>query len=173
MPDTQVLILEKITLNYVAVEDRICMNAQIRGGETVTFWLTQRLCRELVKTFVGYLDKAAGSAPASGKAVVQTYFQEEAMIRKTRIPSVDTSKSTQAPVLVKTLNIRSGPDVLLLRLPMPDGSVSAMPLKPIEARQLLQIMYAQYCKGDWPLDIWPQWIAGQAARGKPADGAVH
>lgn len=173
MPDTKRFLLEKVTLNYVAVEDRICMNAQIRGGEAVTFWLTQRLCRGLVKTFVNYLDKTTVTATDTGKSMVQTYFQEEAMMRKPRSASVDASKSTTAPMLVKTLNIRTTPDSLLLRLPMPDGSVSAMPLKPVEARQLLQILFVQYRKGDWPLDIWPQWIRKSAAEGKPAEGLVH
>ncbi|KJS09207.1 MAG: hypothetical protein VR73_02950 [Gammaproteobacteria bacterium BRH_c0] len=173
MSDTQRFLLEKVTLSYVAVEDRIRMNAQIRGGEAVTFWLTQRLCRGLVKTFVDYLDKTTVTATDRGKSMVQTYFQEEAMMRKSKSPSVDASKSTAPPVLVKTLNIRTSADALQLRLPMPDGSVSTMPLTPMEARQLLQILFLQYRKGDWPLDIWPQWIRKQAPQGAATEGVVH
>ena len=173
MPDTKRFLLEKVTLNYVASEDRICMNAQIRGGEAVTFWLTQRLCRGLVKTFVDYLDKTTVPSTDTGKSMVQNHFQQEAMIRKIRSPSVDASKSSTAPMLVKTLNIRTGSDSLLLRLPMPDGSVSALPLKSVEARQLLQILFVQYRKGDWPLDIWPQWIRKPGVEGKLVEGVVH
>jgi len=48
-----------------------------------------------------------------------------------------------------------------------------MPLTPMEARQLLQILFLQYRKGDWPLDIWPQWIRKQAPQGAATEGVVH
>ncbi|HLS98980.1 MAG TPA: hypothetical protein VK018_09640 [Porticoccaceae bacterium] len=153
------LVLEKVTLNYVATEDRISMQAQVKEGEPMTFWLTLRLCRELVRAFVGYLDSHVATAKGGGKSVLQTYYQEEAMVRKTRTASVDASASTLAPVLVKEVSLRSNADALVMRLPMPDGTMAAMPLKAIEARQLLQILHVQFKKADWPLDIWPAWMS--------------
>ncbi len=183
MTDPQTFLLEKITLSYVATEDRISMHAQIKGGEPVMFWLTQRLCRELIKAMVAYFDKnfdnnaslrqgkaAAPTSPA-GKSMLQSYYQEAAVQNKPRIPSVDATSSSRAPVLVQTLNIRTNPEAIVLRLPMPDGAVTAMPLKPEEARQLLQILHVQYRRAEWPMDVWPTWIgqtpAASAGGGEP------
>lgn len=177
MPDAQDLLLEKVTLNYVAVEDRISMRAQVRDGEARTFWLTQRMCGQLVKSVVDYLDKttaAVSVAAPAGKSVVQSYYQQEAMLKRTKTASVDASSSTEPPLLVKTLKIRTSPKSLVIRLPLPDGVNASLPLKPREARQMLQILHGQYRKAGWPLDIWPRWIA-EAGETDPATdkGPLH
>ncbi|MEA3299516.1 MAG: hypothetical protein U9R22_04775 [Pseudomonadota bacterium] len=177
MSDTENLLLEKVTLNYVAVEDRISMRAQVRDGEVRTFWLTQRMCGQVVKAFVEYLDRntagVAATAP-SGKSMVQSYFQQEAMLKRTRTPSVDASASTEPPLLVKTLKIRTSPRALVLRLPLPDDATATLPLRPREARQMLQILHGQYRKAGWPMDIWPRWITDSGDPGQVGDkGPLH
>ncbi|MAT50269.1 MAG: hypothetical protein CMK32_03680 [Porticoccaceae bacterium] len=178
MPEPENLLLEKVTLRYVAVEDRMSMRAQVRDGDVRIFWLTQRMCGQLVNAFVEYLDKNTAdvaSAASSDKSVVQSYYQQAAMHTRTKPPSVEASASTEPPMLIKTLKIRTSPRSVNVRLPLPDGVSATLSLRPHEARRMLQILFGQYRKAGWPLDIWPRWVAEARDGGGAGDnkGPLH
>ena len=56
--EVKVLVeLSKVTVTYSEVEDRICMSALVKKGDTVVFWLTYRLCSRLISALTGHLER--------------------------------------------------------------------------------------------------------------------
>lgn len=156
-PDKQ-LLLEKLTLHYLPTEDRIRMDAQVQGGGVLVFWLTLRLCRELVKVLTEYFDKQTLPKVQGSKKVVQSFFQQDADRQRNPVPSVERPSPTTRSQLVSEVNIRTNQHAILLRMPLGGGEAAILPMNPTEARQWLQILYEQFQRAQWPLEAWPEWI---------------
>lgn len=140
------------------------MDALSESGEVLCFWLTQRLCRELVKGFVDYFataDLARSSADPHHVAVVQGYLQQQA--KENKKPARPIDRKPDVTSLVAKLQLRTSPKAIAITLPLPNGNDSVLAFKPAEARQWLDILYQQYCVAEWPLSIWPAWIKSEPA----------
>lgn len=134
------------------------MDAQVRGGDILVFWLTLRLCRELVKILTEYFDRQTLPKVQGSKKVVQSFFQQDADRRRNPVPSVAGPKPTTRSQLVREVNIRTNEHAIMLRLPLGGGEAALLPMNPTEARQWLQILYEQFQRAQWPLEGWPEWI---------------
>ncbi|MFA5631177.1 MAG: hypothetical protein WC997_06680 [Porticoccaceae bacterium] len=154
------LRLHKVTLRYSKVEDRVRMDAQTEAGEVVAFWLTQRLCRELISPFVTYFnnaDVACTSASPQSISAVQGFLHHEAKVHKKRALPVAREKAVRV-VLPSRAQVRTSSKVIQIALPLQENTMAVLAMRPDEARQWLDILYQQYRRAEWPLDIWPQWI---------------
>jgi len=162
-PDN-LLRLTKVTLNYNNIEDRIRMDARTQAGETVAFWITRRLCRELVKAIVAYFNKPEiNSAEINRAAVspqhipaVQEFLHQKAKSDKKNSPPVMSASS--AVVLINRVQVRTSSKVVQMSFPFTETSMAVLAMSPTEARQWLDILYQQCLLAEWSLDVWPQWI---------------
>lgn len=171
--------LKKVTLRYSKVEDRIRMNALVASGSVICFWLTQRLCRELVKSLVTHFNESGfryGDASPQNQRALQGYLHEAAKTNKKKaVPVPDRVAASQ--VLLDRVRLRASRDLIQFVFPLPDKSRAILVLRPNEARQWLEILYQQYRLAEWPLGVWPEWIraasASDSSQAAPAQGRVH
>lgn len=159
--ESNLIALKKVTLRYIRVEDRIRMDATVaEENESFTFWLTLRMCQVLVAAMVKHLAStgvAKGvSAPADVAAVQGFYHQQAKSAKKKTAPVTIESQRT---LLVDRVQLRNTDKAIQIAFPFPDeGGQAMLPLTLQEARQWLDILYRQYQAGEWPLDVWPQWM---------------
>ena len=172
--------LNKVTLRYVQTEDRMRMDAQSSTGDSLTFWLTQRLCKELIAALVEYFTAqggARGGRSATSVAAIQNFKQQQAKITKKAVAPVSVSKKDEhekSGLLVTRLRLRSSDAGVLVSLPVREGEEAQLPFKPSEARQWMDILYQQYRVAGWPLDVWPRWMTEQPEVGVQGRGeSVH
>ncbi|NTV06402.1 MAG: hypothetical protein HGA59_07855 [Chlorobiaceae bacterium] len=71
-------MLKKVTLQYIEIEDRIRMSADLDGEEPAVFWLTQRLCVRLVKKLSRHLEHSAPQSLLVDKGLMLSVQQHEA-----------------------------------------------------------------------------------------------
>jgi len=141
------------------------MDAQSETGEVLRFWLTQRLCRELIKGVVGYFNASSLTRTSSDPghaAAVQSYFHQDA--RGSRKPAKPVANPPGLTSLVAKLQLRTSSKGMVITLPLSDGRESALAFNHVEARQWLDILYQQYRVAEWPLDLWPDWIKGSTSQ---------
>jgi len=153
------LLLNKVTLRYNKAEDRIRMDAQSGGGQVVAFWFTQRLCRELIKGFVNYFDKASPVTTRTlphNLAAVQGFLHGKA--RGSIKPASPVGDSGVQVELINKLQMRASNNRVQIEFPLPEKTRAVLVMKPMEARQWLDILYQQYLLADWSVDIWPDWV---------------
>ena len=149
------------------------MRSETRDGEVYVFWLTLRLCREIVGNFTKHLETTQmASTPARDNEHVQHSLHMKA--RSNLRPAKAVQKTGNDGLLVSKMKIRASKDRALLILPLTDSESAALPLTMEEARQWLGILYTQYQKAGWPLDQWPRWLRGDVAlQAKNSSQSMH
>jgi len=153
--------LEKITLDYVAAEDRILVRTQGDNGEVVSFWLTLRMSRALVKFLLEHLDKVTPVSAAADRELMQAFRQTSALMRLEPGTAVESGDAT--PLLLTTLDLQRKPAGVVLQLPLRDGTVADLAMDSVQLRQYLHILRNMFVRAEWPLDGWPAWMNEAAA----------
>lgn len=162
------LTLQQVTLKYSPQEDRIGMSAKSAEGGTLHYWLTNRICRNIVKTIVDKLDAEALSQSSSqGAVAVQAFMHQKAKsARKASKPVTGTPQSSQ---LVDRLKIRISKIGVFLYLPAGEEE-AVLPFRKEEARQWLEILRNQFDVAGWSKDVFPSWMTAKETG--PKTGSV-
>lgn len=165
--------LERITTEYVEVEDRIRIAGTAGGRQPVVLWLTQRLARRLLPPLCEWLSRREGD-PLRAE-VLQGFAQQRALAAmepQAPVRPVRTSRHWR----VASIDVTRGEDAVQLTFKgdLPDDAVR-LTMSPMHARQWLAILHAGFRKGGWPLDGWPEWIAENNGRTeqRPAPVVLH
>lgn len=152
------LTLEKVTTRYIADEDRIRIDTQIKGGGELVLWLTRRMSNQITGAIVKVFEKhTVPVAPAEEKRNVQTFFQQEASIQRKKVPPVQVSPGQARELLVKQVNLQSNANLISLIFPLSPQEIASVSFKYLEARQWLMILQDQYRSGQWSMEVWPDW----------------
>ena len=164
---TPALALTRLTTDFIEDEDRIRIAAETTDGQTVVLWFTQRLLLRLVPQLVKWLEPDAPGADAAhqrAQHLAQHGFAQDAARARlgaeppvaakaarlqTRVDAVDVSLSSTRLQLVFR-----GPD-------LPQGARLTMEPQPL--RQWLAILHDRWVRAQWPLQVWPAWMAGAQA----------
>jgi len=163
-------VLQRFTTAWVATEDRIRLAGETVEGATVCLWLTRRLADRLLPLLLEWLD---GNAQDDAHASLMQEFAQEAA-RGALTPQAAVPADAGEAVLVQAVDLTRGSHALRLAFraseapgegPSWDITLEQQPL-----RQWLAIVHDQYRKADWPMDLWPAWIAPTSAH--PA-AALH
>lgn len=159
--------LQRITTEFVDVEDRILLRGQTTADQVVMIWLTQRLLGRLIPHLLGWLEKQS-VMDAQLAEVLQGFAQQAA---RTDLPP-------QAPVqckgdtcawLVLSVDVVSAEEVLQLVFKGADDLSASLSLGAQALRQWLNILHDQYRVAGWPLQLWPQWMMPEV----PANVRMH
>ena len=132
-------------MRYSRVEDRIRMDAEVTNGGVVGFWLTQRLCREIVKTLLGHIGREGLKASRSDRgaqSAVQGHLHQAARQARMSSKAVKRAEESSAELLSK-IRMRTGRKSVQLLLPRSDGSTASLSLTLVETRQWLDVLYKQ------------------------------
>ena len=81
--------IHRFSLLYDMAEDRMALDAEDIQGATTRLWLTQRLCRGLVKALIPMLRQTAHRPTAAeNEGAVQSWEQAAAMASFGKVPNV-------------------------------------------------------------------------------------
>jgi hypothetical protein len=161
--------LQRLSTDYVEIEDRIRMAGQTPAGPIV-MWLTGRLASRAIPAFLRWLDEAALPAVATpaaatpapapspaAKRALQGFAQEVAVAKLKQQPPVAPVSSAPA-WLVTAIDLQAGKTHLdMVFRGMADQSVS-LRFNAVELRQWMAILHRAWSAANWPPLVWPDWI---------------
>lgn len=158
--------LQRLTTEYVEVEDRLRIAGETTDGQTVVLWMTQRLMLRLVPALLKWLQPEDMQQHA--QLARQEFAQDEARSRLAPQPAVSAS----APIAhsrVDTVDVTLAPTWVQLTF---HGDALHAPaslvMQAVPLRQWLGIVHQQFVRAQWPLHVWPAWMDGHR-RGTAGD----
>lgn len=166
-------VANRLTTEFVDIEDRIRLSTELVRGEIVVLWLTQRLLNRLVPHLAAGLEKETQHTlrgevlqAFAQQAAVATHAQEAA----TQPPVIPTLSVQQWLVHAVDVNAGPGGAALKFRGQEPTQSVD-LTINPVQLRQWLSILRSQFVTAGWSLSAWPDWLA-QAPEAPEAQGGA-
>jgi len=163
-------VLQRMTTVWVETEDRLRLTGECADGGLVCLWFTRRLSDRLLPVLLDWLD---GDAHDDARASLMQEFAQEAA-RGALVPQAAVPPGAGDMVLVQAVTVARGPHALGLTFrasEAPDDARSwEVTLEQQPLRQWLAILHDQYRKAEWPMDLWPAWIAATTAQ---AAAALH
>ena len=158
--------LQRITTVFVDSEDRIRLSGEDAAGRALVLWLTQRLLNRVLPHLCAWLELRAPSAAhsyadAAHAEVLQSFAQQAALaalLPQAPVPSHAPSGAW----LVHSVDVTTAEYAVTLTFKASAGEAqeSAKLTLPEQAlRQWLNILHDQYAAAEWPLTLWPEWVA--------------
>lgn len=161
--------LNRLTTEYIEIEDRLRLAGELDNGEALALWLTRRLLDRLLPPLLHWLEQQEEDLPRAD--LLHGWAMQAARAELTPQPPVRlTTRSDQW--LVQAIDLTRQREEVTLIFKGSDASQQVglqMAVKPL--RQWLAIVHDFYQIAQWPLDIWPNWL-DEAALGFPAPSVV-
>jgi len=151
------VLLKKVTYRYIEVEDRILMLAELDGGEPVVFWLTLRLSVRLVRELLSHLERMVPRSGLVDTGLMLACKQRDAEWRHEASEPVLYSPSL-FKLLPEKVGLAYSAQHAALMFQLGDGQVTQLHMRLMELRQWLAIMYRQFQRAGWPMEVWPEWF---------------
>jgi hypothetical protein len=149
-------LLQRITTEYVAAEDRIRLSAEVQGGPPVVLWLTQRLLVRLLPGLLNWLD-GRGAKDATFTQLMQGFAQQAAQSELT--PQTPVRATASGPVwLVHSVDVGSTEQIMTLTFKGESGQAATLNLEAKPMRQWLFILKSLCQNAEWVLTLWPEWF---------------
>lgn len=176
-PAPEPLVLDRVTTEYLAREDRLRLTGRTAAGGTLVIWLTQRLLIRLLTPLFQLLEQAGGGSTAAPNPVQvelrQSFAQQAARAALTPLPAVRPASATQTWVARSVSVGRTAAGVVLV-FQGGDGQQARLPMAVAALRQWLNILYDVWRRAEWRTDLWPAWITDAApAQGRGASLVLH
>ena len=164
--------LQRITTEYVPLEDRIRLTGESEDNAVIVLWLTQRLLSQVIGHLLKLIDKQSpalaksGESTAHSNSLLQGFAQQAAEAELAPEAPVSTDTSSES-WLVQEVDIALSPEgtlVLVLKRdtgPVTDqneAGVARLTVESTQQRQWLGIVHAQWQRAGWPLALWPTWM---------------
>ena len=150
------LELQRLTTEYIDAEDRMRLTGEIRPGETSVLWLSQRLLIRLLPHLFLWLEKQSSTAfPAE---IEQSLEQRAASETMSTEPPVQVSGQSNA-WLVEAVDMTAGDHALRLSFRREGEEALSLTLSSLHMRQWLTILRTLWSVAEWPVGIWPDWMA--------------
>jgi hypothetical protein len=178
--------LQKFTTEFLPEEDRLRLSGELENGQPVVLWLTQRLLRRLMPHLCAWLEKqpvpGMSGAQVPAMAVEREQVQHIAQQAAQGALQAHQQAPVQAPldafnglVQIVTLETVGARLHLVLRVEQEPAAEFSVSFAPMGLRQWLGIVYRHYETAQWPLEIWPQWMALRATPGhdQPVPAVLH
>ena len=161
-------LLTRITTEFSETEDRIRLSSLDEAGDIVTLWLTRRLADRLFASLIAWLDdRTDGKA---GGALLHSFEQQAAMsglAPSVPVPAPGAPSRMDGAYshgrLIDNVDVTKGDNGVVLALKDAAGREAKLALTTTELRQWLSICHRCYQKAEWPLTIWPGWMASNDA----------
>jgi len=150
-------LLQRITTEYVDAEDRMRLSGETEDGETVTLWLTRRLLKRLVAHLCDWLEQETGAGDRLHSGLMNGFAQQAAAASLASQPPVRVADGA-ACSLVDSVDVTAGGNGVRLTFRRAGDESGGLILQPLQLRQWLSILHAQYDKADWPEADWPEWV---------------
>jgi hypothetical protein len=153
--------LRRLTTRYDPKEDRLKLVGEVKPGQTIVLWFTQRMMNSLVTALAKHLEKTSDplkNTDAVQSNLKQTFAQQRAhadLPKQAPVKAMDSLESW----LVQTVDIKSKPSGIRLRFRgETEEQQTQVELAQVPLRQWLNIVHGQYRKAGWSTSVWPVWI---------------
>jgi hypothetical protein len=166
--------LKRITIDYLAAEDRLRLSGEGDDGGRLAIWLTRRLLDRLVPVLLDWMqregcdlpmaragDAVATNAPAPRAEPLHSFAQQAARASLSPVVPVQVTATDQA-WLAQAVDVGRATGVLRLTFRGADVQQAVLTLRPQPLRQWLNILHDAYRKADWPATVWPDWVRDAA-----------
>lgn len=147
---------ERITTEYIDLEDRIRLAGEVGSAAPVVIWLTQRLLQRLLPALLQWLERQGDDMPRA--EVLHSFAQQAARAELTPQAPVRAVAGCAA-WLALAVDITRSEQVISLTFRGADGHDATLILAAKPLRQWLSIVHDAYLKAAWPLNVWPSWVA--------------
>lgn len=167
-PATKTMLeLQRLTTEYIELEDRIRLTGEDQQGGALCLWLTQRLALRLVAHLVEAIATASPEAmknPSQDQDVsklLQGMAQQAAAADLSPEAAVQSDAATQS-LLINEVDINRAANGLI-GLVFKEGTETevALSFELQKLRQWLAIIYSQWTLAEWPSTVWPEWMGAQ------------
>ena len=149
------VMLERITCEYMEVEDRIRITGEVAQASPVVIWLTQRILKRLIPVLTPLL--ADNRTDPQHAEILQVFAQQAARAEfKPQAPV--QAQSASAAWVASSIDFATTEQAVTLTFRSLDGQAASFVLAALPLRQWLGILHQLYVKSEWSLDIWPEWI---------------
>ena len=148
--------LQRITTEYVEVEERVRLTGEIEAADTVVLWLTRRLLDRLVPYLTLWLERQHGDVPHPD--LLLSFAQQAAqggVTPQAPVPAWSTSRQW----LVQAIDLQPGDERVQLVFKGGEAQSAGIGFASTPLRQWLGILRQAYVKALWPLESWPRWMA--------------
>jgi hypothetical protein len=163
--------LQRITIDYVDVEDRLRLRGQNAEGETRVFWMTQRLLMRLIPHLCSWLEKQTiAGAPVE---IVQGFAQQAAWAALQAGEPVPLP-AQQEGTLIRSVDLTPADKRLILRFKAdpPGEAIASVAFEAQPLRQWLGIVHRCCEAAGWPDQAWPHWVVEARSPGPNSQTAV-
>lgn len=151
--------IHKFSLAYDTAQDRIAWDAEAVDGAATRLWLTQRLCKAVVKALTPMIQT---SATPQHQAAVQSWEQAAAVAALGQTPAVKVSDETPSG-LVGAVHLTPAGSSITVAFDFAAGQSLSIVMTPVALRQTLAVLHRLHVSAGWPTDEWPAWLAAPAA----------
>lgn len=162
--------IERISTEYIDIEDRVRLAGEVENAATVVVWFTQRLLQRLLPTLLQGLERQSADTPRS--ALLHSFALQAARAELTPQAPVQTSTDSTA-WLARSVDITYSKQAVSLNFRGVAGENATLALAATPLRQWLGILHDTYLKAGWPLDVWPEWVRESARLEKRQETLLH
>lgn len=168
--------LQRLTTEYIDIEDRIRISGETPDSGPVVMWLTNRLAARAVPQLLRWLeDQAAPTAGSSSdfpalKRELQSFAQAAAVAGLKRHEPVVAGASTPSWI-VQAIDITAARGRLSLTFRGEPDQSARVPFDATGLRQWLSILHRAWSKAQWSPIVWPDWIEREES--PPQDAVRH
>lgn len=163
--------LQRLTTEYVDVEDRIRLAGEREDGTTAVIWLSRRLLQRLLPMLFDWLEREA--ADGLRAEVLLGFAQQAAQAELTPQAPVAAPPGSSA-WLARSVDVARAADLvgLTFKGATPEETATlTLAAKPL--RQWLAIVYQAYGCAEWPIEVWPQWMRESAPATRQPATVLH
>lgn len=162
--------LERITTEYIDLEDRIQLAGEVENAATVVLWLTQRLLQRLLPTLLQGLERQSADTPRA--EILHSFALQAARAELMPQAPVQTGADSVA-WLVRSVDITHSEQAVSLTFRGIGDEDATLVLAAKPLRQWLGILHDAYLKAEWPLDVWPEWVSEGAQPERRQEVVLH
>ncbi len=156
--------LTRVTSEFIEAEDRYKITGVCEDGETLIFWLTQRLLIRLINHCLVFLDSKSDGIPQNSnindqpKSNLRGFAQQPA---EKELPVEDpvVAKHNSRSYLIGEIDLEFGDNGLLLVFKEGMTKHASLALNIQQLRQWLAIIHNVWQIAEWPMSIWPDRIS--------------
>jgi len=162
--------LQRITTEYIDVEDRIRLSGRVENASPIVIWVTYRLLQRLVPPLLRWLERQGADLPRA--EVLQSFAQHAA--RAAVVPQAPVRATVDSAAwLARSVDLTQFDQAVRLTFRGAEGQEATMLLAAKLLRQWLGIIHDGYVKAAWPLDVWPEWLRESSPPTNPQPLVLH
>ena len=167
-------VLQRVTTEFIAEEDRMRLSGLTEDGHKVVLWLTRRMFALLMPVLLKQLDAQFDMQPEAHRDALQEFAQQAARGALERSEPVSAGAQA-ASVLVIAVDVGQMEGGILLNFRDADEAAYRLPLAGEALRQWLHILYQLDSQAHWQASHWqwPAWLTGEPAADPTPSMALH